>query len=799
MKKRLTYTFVPEDWEITNHGQIKKILENKLKLSRHEISRLKFHGEILLAGKKVYVNQVMQIGQTLELEFPDDERQLQVTTAILPEILYEEEDFVVVNKPSGMNVHPSGDSYQMNSMGDALIQYYQKKGENFVIRTIGRLDKEASGIVIYAKNRPAAARLTLQRQEGKLKKGYIAVVGGYFDHSSGHIAMPILEKDEVDGAQRCMISQEGKPAHTFYQVLRKLTIRGKNLSLLWVMIETGRMHQIRAHLSALGHPLVGDKMYGGDMTLFNRAALHCAKVSMYSPFTNEKHTIEQDLPQDLKNLIEDKLIQQELPESMTTMIEVVKEETQSRIINQPAVLPIEQSEPDELEQSKKFVRKFALGFLATLVFLFIAQLYFANQKKALIEQEKQEIFDSLNLRLNDAEVVEYGSNFDPESLILEKNGNLQIVGTIDTKKLGVQYIIYNLVGLDKNKQPMIRSYAKKLRVVDQQFPLIELKKDTITIPAGLLFDAKENIKSVYDPIDGELKLSDTLTLGTYIISQSDVKSDEIGKYPVIIKAMDMNGNTFTSGFTVTVEKSSHLLSQHAKKQSIENDVESPVIELKAEKIYLKKGDSYQLSDNVQMVSDAVDGILSPAPVVSLGHYAIDGTINTAVLGVTTVTVRAMDMNGNVSSRNFIVEVQEKKGMFGGDNEATILQFLTEEMNLNRAAAIGILANIQRESKYNPNAGSVESYYGLIQWGGGRIENLRNFCASNHLDYTSIEGQLRYLEKELTGSYASVLEQLKSIPDSPEGAYQAGYLFSEQFERAASWAYSACGDLAKQMY
>ena len=151
MAKTLTYKLTIPDYGATSQGLIREVLEKELHLSRKEISRLKFGGEILLNGEKVYVSRHMQVGDELTLIFPEDKPQEAAHSTLEPEILYEEDDFVVVNKPVGVPTHP-GHGHLDDSMGTILQAYYQKQGRNFVIRPIGRLDSEVSGAVIYAKN-----------------------------------------------------------------------------------------------------------------------------------------------------------------------------------------------------------------------------------------------------------------------------------------------------------------------------------------------------------------------------------------------------------------------------------------------------------------------------------------------------------------------------------------------------------------------------------------------------------------------------------------------------------------------
>ena len=169
MAREFNYKMVLASWNFTDQGHVKKVLESELNLSKHEISRLKFEGEILINGKPARVNDHMAIGDTLTVRFPEDHTESIPVLNIEPDILYEEEDFVIVNKPAGIATHPSHTEQDV-TMSTILQSHYQKLGQNMLMRPIGRLDKDVSGIVLFAKNQPAAARLTEDRERGKLNK-----------------------------------------------------------------------------------------------------------------------------------------------------------------------------------------------------------------------------------------------------------------------------------------------------------------------------------------------------------------------------------------------------------------------------------------------------------------------------------------------------------------------------------------------------------------------------------------------------------------------------------------------------
>ena len=235
---------------------------------------------------------------TVCLETNDvDSAQLESAPApqFLPEleILYEDQDILAVNKPAGLVTHPSGSHYS-DSLSNQVAAYFRSKDEPTKVRSIGRLDKETSGILLFARNQTAAARLQKQRENGISEKTYLAAVSGsMLEDTDGtfHAITPPLAPDP-DNRLKMVISPGSslpgsKPAVTLYSVL-KSTAPGSRISASLVMLrlKTGRTHQIRVHMASLGHPLLGDSLYHlSDTTnLFSRAALHAWKLKFHPPF-----------------------------------------------------------------------------------------------------------------------------------------------------------------------------------------------------------------------------------------------------------------------------------------------------------------------------------------------------------------------------------------------------------------------------------------------------------------------------------------------------------------------------------
>ena len=217
------------------------------------------------------------------------------TSQLLPEleILYEDQDILAVNKPAGLVTHPSGSHYS-DRLSNQVAAYFRSKDEPTKVRSIGRLDKETSGILLFARNQTAAARLQKQRENGISEKTYLAAVSGSMledtDGTFHAITTPLAP--DPDNRLKMVISPGSslpgsKPAVTLYSVL-KSTAPGSRISASLVMLrlKTGRTHQIRVHMASLGHPLLGDSLYHlSDTTnLFSRAALHAWKLKFHPPF-----------------------------------------------------------------------------------------------------------------------------------------------------------------------------------------------------------------------------------------------------------------------------------------------------------------------------------------------------------------------------------------------------------------------------------------------------------------------------------------------------------------------------------
>lgn len=280
-----------------NFRSINQILKQELNISarlQHKLiegKHIYLNGSIIDTRSSVSINDII----TVNLDF-DEENDNIVPTQMNLNIIYEDDGFLILNKPAGIAIHPSIQHYQ-DSLANGVKFYFENIGLHKKIRPINRLDLNTSGIVIFAKNQYVQECLIKQMEKNIFKKYYIAFVEGTFNSNSGTINLPIARK-ENSIIERC-VNKNGQIAITDYKVLAEFN----NFSVVECFLQTGRTHQIRVHMSAIGHPLLGDNLYGNSSTLINRQALHSYKVSFIHPVTKQIMSFSCDLPDDMKLIL----------------------------------------------------------------------------------------------------------------------------------------------------------------------------------------------------------------------------------------------------------------------------------------------------------------------------------------------------------------------------------------------------------------------------------------------------------------------------------------------------------------
>ena len=281
-------------------------LSHNMDLTRSSIQKLIEDGMIEVNGKKVGKSYKLKKFDNVTVCIPDPEP-LSVEAENIPlDIMYEDDYLLVVNKPKGMVVHPAPGNYS-GTLVNALIYHCKDSlsGINGVMRPgiVHRIDKDTSGLLIVAKNDLAHGNLALQIKEHSFTREYEAVVVGNVKTDEGDIELPI-GRHPVNRKQMAVTYKNSKPAKTYYQVLE----RSEGLSHLRLTLFTGRTHQIRVHMSYLGHPLAGDVVYGRAGAKYKQLCgqcLHAKKIGFIHPKTNEYMEFESELPKYFKDFLKE--------------------------------------------------------------------------------------------------------------------------------------------------------------------------------------------------------------------------------------------------------------------------------------------------------------------------------------------------------------------------------------------------------------------------------------------------------------------------------------------------------------
>ena len=252
---------------------------------------------VLVGGVPCFMNHVLQPGDTLTLHIREERSSEKIPPVDLPlDIVYEDADLMVINKPAGMPIHPSMNNYY-NSMANALAYYFEQQNCPFVFRCINRLDRDTSGLTIVAKHYVSAGMLSAMianKAASGITREYLAIVKGSVQPPEGTITAPLGRK-EGSIIERTVDFEKGESAVTHYKVLDE-----KNgHSLVSLILETGRTHQIRIHMKYLGYPLIGDYLYHPDMERIQRQALHAWKLTFQHPITGETLAFTAPLPEDM--------------------------------------------------------------------------------------------------------------------------------------------------------------------------------------------------------------------------------------------------------------------------------------------------------------------------------------------------------------------------------------------------------------------------------------------------------------------------------------------------------------------
>lgn len=264
--------------------------------SRHILSSMKNSSGncIVLNGERGFGRSVLKEGDRLVVTVPEVESgENIIRTEMDLDILYEDEDILVINKPAGMPVHPSMGNYE-NTLANGIAWYFSQKGEDFIYRCINRLDRDTTGALILAKNPLSAAVLSVQMKRRQIRRTYLALVDGVLPES-GVVDAPIARM-EGSVITREVNFETGESAVTHYE---RLAV-GRYYSLAELHLETGRTHQIRVHMKYIGHPLPGDYLYHPDYRRIQRQPLHSFQLEFTHPITKEPMLFTAPVPEDFR-------------------------------------------------------------------------------------------------------------------------------------------------------------------------------------------------------------------------------------------------------------------------------------------------------------------------------------------------------------------------------------------------------------------------------------------------------------------------------------------------------------------
>ena len=291
MKRAINYIIEKED----EGRKISGFLRGRGYSYQNLVELKKIPESVVLNGEQVFLNARLNAGDALKIRIIETESSEHIPPADMPlDIVYEDGDIIVLNKPAGMPTHPSRNNYD-NTLANGLAKYYRDQGEDFVFRCTNRLDRDTSGLILVSKHMVSASIMGDMVRERRFSREYLAICKGSVTPNAGTIDVPLGRKSGSI-IERCVDFENGERAVTHYEVVKEAS----GHSLVKLKLDTGRTHQIRIHMKYLGFPLIGDYLYNPDYEHMNRQALHSYRIEFDHPVTGEHMKFTCPLPEDMR-------------------------------------------------------------------------------------------------------------------------------------------------------------------------------------------------------------------------------------------------------------------------------------------------------------------------------------------------------------------------------------------------------------------------------------------------------------------------------------------------------------------
>lgn len=285
--------------EAGNGVKIRDYMKDELNLSGRFIRNSAMGQRLMVNGKEVRLSYKLSEGEEIQVKVTKEENQDIQGENLNIQVVYEDDDLLIVNKPPFMVVHPTK-SHPTGTLANGVIYHFRQNEDNSIVRLVSRLDRDTSGLIMIAKNQFSHMSLAKSMEQNLIEKSYLAIVHGHLKEKVGTINRPI-GRPTNETIKRAVL-EDGQESITHYKVIDEY----KDGSLVQLLLETGRTHQIRVHLSHEGHPIYGESLYSefNDEELIDRQALHAFRLKLPHPRSREILEFHCEMPEDMKKLVE---------------------------------------------------------------------------------------------------------------------------------------------------------------------------------------------------------------------------------------------------------------------------------------------------------------------------------------------------------------------------------------------------------------------------------------------------------------------------------------------------------------